>query len=287
MDRGELARFLRSRREALQPEDVGLPRSRHRRTSGLRREEVAELAAISADYYSRIEQQRGPRPSAQVLGAIADALRLTPEERDHLFRLAGHPVPARVAADPVDAGIMQIFQQLEDSPAQITNQRGEVLAQNRLSRLLLGDQTRHEGFARSFAYRWFTDPAERLLTPAEDRDRHSRTLTAQLLAARTRDPKDAGTAALVDELRDASPEFAALWHDRPVVGPYCPAKHLDHPLVGPLTLNGQTLLDPAHPHRLTVFTPADPDTDSRLALLSVLADETPMIHTRAHAQTTP
>ncbi|GAB2841709.1 helix-turn-helix transcriptional regulator [Actinocorallia aurea] len=273
MDRGELAGFLRSRREALQPEDVGLPRRRQRRASGLRREEVAELAAISTDYYSRIEQQRGPRPSEGVLASIARALRLTPQEQDHMFRLAGHAVPVRGAAEPVDAGILSIFEKLEGSPAQITDQRGEVLAQNRLSRLLLGDQTRYTGLARSFAYRWFTDPAERLLTPAAERDGHSRTLVAHLLDARTRDPKDTRTAALVDALLAASPEFAALWEDRPVVGPYCPAKRIDHPVVGPMELYGQSLLDPAHAHLLTVFTPASPDTESRLALLSVLSDD--------------
>jgi transcriptional regulator with XRE-family HTH domain len=87
MDRAELADFLRTRREALQPEDVGLPRTRRRRTGGLRREEVAALSSMSTDYYSRIEQQRGPRPSEQMLAAIAHGLRLSLDERDHLFRL--------------------------------------------------------------------------------------------------------------------------------------------------------------------------------------------------------
>jgi len=286
MDRGELARFLRGRREALQPEDVGLPRRRRRRASGLRREEVAELAAVSADYYGRIEQQRGSRPSPGVLASLARALRLTPEEHAHLLRLAGHPVPPRGAAEPVDAGILQIFHRLEDAPAQITDRRGEVLAQNRLARLLLGDQTRYTGLARSLAYRWFTDPAERLLTPPDEREGHSRTLVAHLLDAHTRDPKDARTAALVDALLAESPEFAALWRDSPVVGPYCPAKRIDHPVVGPMDLNGRTLLDPVHAHLLTVFTPATPDTESRLALLSVLsADEDPE-SSRPHARST-
>ena len=90
-DRAELADFLRTRREALQPEDVGLPRGARRRTAGLRREEVAALCGMSADYYSRLEQERGPHPSEQMLAAIARGLRLSLDERDHLFRLAGHP----------------------------------------------------------------------------------------------------------------------------------------------------------------------------------------------------
>ena len=90
MDRAQLAAFLRTRREALQPEDVGLPRGPRRRTGGLRREEVAVLSGMSTDYYSRIEQRRGPNPSEQMLAAIARGLHLSLDERDHLFRLAGH-----------------------------------------------------------------------------------------------------------------------------------------------------------------------------------------------------
>ena len=93
MDRAQLADFLRTRREALQPEDVGLPRGPRRRTGGLRREEVAALCGMSTDYYGRLEQRRGPQPSDQMLAAMARGLRLTLAERDHLFRLAGHDVP--------------------------------------------------------------------------------------------------------------------------------------------------------------------------------------------------
>lgn len=96
MDRALLADFLRARREALQPEDVGLPRGQRRRTGGLRREEVAVLAGMSADYYSRIEQQRGPAPSERMLVALARALRLNQSEQDHLFILGGNPAPRRI-----------------------------------------------------------------------------------------------------------------------------------------------------------------------------------------------
>ena len=95
MDRALLADFLRARREGLQPEEVGLPRGSRRRTGGLRREEVAVLAGMSADYYSRLEQQRGPMPSEQMLAALARALRLSPSEREHLFALGGHSAPRR------------------------------------------------------------------------------------------------------------------------------------------------------------------------------------------------
>lgn len=98
IDREGLADFLRRRREALQPEDVGLPRGQRRRTSGLRREEVAALSHMSTDYYSRIEQERGPQPSEQMIAAIAQGVHLSSAERDHLFRLAGHRPPASSAA---------------------------------------------------------------------------------------------------------------------------------------------------------------------------------------------
>src|SRR3954468_19424541 len=139
MDRAQLAGFLRTRREALQPEDVGLPRGPRRRTGGLRREEVAALCGMSADYYGRIEQQRGPHPSEQMIAAIAHGLRLSLNERDHLFPspgtrppwsrlspkggcppvpLAGYPTPLRVFRDDhIEPGMMRIFDRLQDTPA--------------------------------------------------------------------------------------------------------------------------------------------------------------------------
>ncbi|MFF7602501.1 helix-turn-helix transcriptional regulator [Streptomyces mirabilis] len=275
MDRAELADFLRTRRETLQPEDVGLPRTRRRRTGGLRREEVAALSSMSTDYYSRIEQQRGPRPSEQMLAAIAQGLRLSLDERDHLFRLAGYATPKRIAhTDHINPGILTVFQRLEDTPAQIFNHLGETLAQNRLSTLLVGDQTGHTGMARALAYRWFTDPDERGLFPAEDHARHGRTLTAQLLATHTRNPTDRLTAALVDELLKTSKEFAGIWSEHPVIGPYCEPKRINHPQVGSLELHGQSLIDPDQSQLLTVFT-APPGTESheKLEFLSVLGDQ--------------
>src|SRR4051812_28862631 len=141
MNRAELADFLRARREALQPEDVGLPRGHRRRTRGLRREEVAALSCMSSDYYSRIEQQRGPRPSEQMLAAIARGLRLPLDERDHLFHLAGYAIPKRdLRGDHINPGMLRIFDRMRDTPAQVMSHLGETLAQNRLSRALLGDQ---------------------------------------------------------------------------------------------------------------------------------------------------
>ncbi|MDX6354915.1 MAG: hypothetical protein QOF98_1818 [Streptomyces sp.] len=273
MDRAELAGFLRTRREALQPEDVGLPRTRRRRTGGLRREEVAVLSNMSTDYYSRIEQRRGPRPSEQMLAAIADGLHLSLDERDHLFRLAGYATPKRLSpADRVSPGMLSILRRMEDTPAQVFDHLGETLAQNRLSRLLVGDQTGHTGMARALAYRWFTDPAERRLFPAEDHPRHGRTIAAHLRVTHGRDSSDPRVTALVDTLLTASQEFAAIWREHPVMGPYCEPKRIDHPQVGSLDLHGQSLLDPGRSQLLTVFTAA-PGSDDKLRFLALLDDQ--------------
>src|SRR3954453_24249057 len=130
MDRALLADFLRARRQALQPEDVGLPRGSRRRTGGLRREEVAVLVGMSADYYSRIEQQRGPMPSEQVVAALAQGLKLSPSEREHLFALAGHSAPRRVLRDErVSPAMTRIVERLGDIPAIVFSQFGETLLQ--------------------------------------------------------------------------------------------------------------------------------------------------------------
>src|SRR5579859_1941925 len=169
MDREQFADFLRHRRQALQPEDLGMARSGRRRTSGLRREEVAMIAGMSTDYYTRLEQQRGPQPSPSMLAAIARALRLTLAERDHLYRLAGQTPPrSDIRSDYVSPGMHRVLDRL-DTPAMVTNDLGEVLAQNPLGVALIGDETRFapDDPARSRFHRWFTDPAERELHEPE------------------------------------------------------------------------------------------------------------------------
>ncbi|PWR09784.1 transcriptional regulator [Micromonospora acroterricola] len=272
MDRAQLASFLRTRREALQPEDVGLPRGQRRRTGGLRREEVAALSGMSADYYSRLEQQRGPHPSEQMLAALARGLRLSLAERDHLFQLAGHAVPHRaVRADHVNTGMMRILDRLQDTPAQVVNHLGETLAQTAPAIALLGDETRHTGLARSLHHRWFTDPRTRRLHRAEDHATQSRLLVAHLHAAYTRDGRGSRAAAIVDALLAASPEFAELWREHPVPGGYCPPKHFVHPEVGSLELHCQTLVDPDQSQTLLVFTAVPgSESDEKLRLLSVI-----------------
>jgi transcriptional regulator with XRE-family HTH domain len=278
MDRELLADFLRHRREALQPEDVGLAHGVRRRTRGLRREEVALLASMSTDYYARLEQQRGPQPSPSMLAAIGRALRLTLTERDHLYRLAGHTPPrSDVRSDHVTPGVRRVLDRL-DTPAIVTNDLGEVLAQNPLGVALFGDESRFglEDLNRSRFYRWFTDSRERALHPADQHDRYSRSYVALLQLATGRHPDDPHGRALVDRLLAASPEFASVWANHEVTWrPGPDRKTFLHPEVGPMELDCDTLSAENDSQILLIYT-ATPGTESaeRLRLLSVLGNQT-------------
>ena len=276
MDQDAVGEFLRSRREALQPEDVGLRRGARRRTRGLRREEVASLADVSTDYLARLERGDGSQPSEQVIGALARALRLTLDERDHLVLLAGHRPPTRADTDRhVSPGLMRILDSLIDTPAQVMGPVGETLAQNPAATALFGDETRYEGPARSAAYRWFTHPDGRLLYPGEDHPHQSRVQVAQLRAAAARLGPGSEAAALIAELARSSTEFATLWAAGEVVVRNSEEKHFIHPEVGALTLFCQTALDTDRAQTLLVLTPT-PGTDSaeKLRLLTVLGTYT-------------
>jgi transcriptional regulator with XRE-family HTH domain len=275
MDRVETAQFLRTRREALQPDDVGLPRGQRRRTPGLRREEVAALCGMSADYYSRLERGRGPQPSEQMVAAIARGLRLTLDERDHLFVLTGHHAPARtLRSEHVNPGMMRILDHLDDTAAQVITDIGETLMQTRLAVALLGDQTTYTGASRSLIYRWFTDPAERRHYAAEDHPRHSRLYTAQLRAVAARHGRGSVAAALAARLRSESSEFDRIWADHEIGLTYTEHKRIVHPAVGTIRLHCQTLLDPDQSQALLVLTAAPGSEDrSKLDLLAVIGSQ--------------
>jgi transcriptional regulator with XRE-family HTH domain len=275
IDRVGLAAFLRRRRESLQPEDVGLPRGQRRRTSGLRREEVAVLCHMSSDYYSRIERERGPQPSEQMTASIAQGLHLTLDERDHLFRLAGHQPPMRGAvSEHVSPGLLRILDRLEDTPAEIVTELGETLQQSPLSVALTGDLTRYSGPARSIGYRWFTDPDARRRYAPEDHASLSRLFASGLRGVATLRGPDSRAAHLAELLLTQSQEFRTVWETHEVgVRPHA-VKHFIHPELGGLELTCQSLLDPDQSHRLLVYT-AVPGTDSyeKLQLLSVIGNQ--------------
>ena len=275
MDRAQLADFLRRRREVLQPEDVGLRRGSRRRTSGLRREEVAALCDMSVDYYSRLEQSRGPQPSEQMLAAIARGLRLTLDERDHLFRLAGHTAPVRaLRSEHVSPGTMRVLDRLADTPAQVMTELGETLAQTPAARALFGDETRYEGFMRSVGYRWFVDPSARNVYPTEDHAMHSREFTADIRRVYAKYGARSRAGAIVDALLAESAEFATLWEAHEVRSTHAREKRVQHPEVGVMELQCQFLIDPEQGQTLLVLT-ATPGTESHelLQLLSVIGTQ--------------
>jgi transcriptional regulator with XRE-family HTH domain len=275
MDRRALADFLRRRREALQPREVGLPAGSRRRTRGLRREEVAALAAMSTDYYTRLEQQRGPQPSEQMLASLARALRLTSDERDYLFQVAGHnaPTPA-TAATHVAPALLRVLDRLSDTPALILSNLGETLVQNRMADALFGDKSAYTGLARSEIYRWFTDPAERLRYPEHDRDRQSRAQVANLRAAYGPMGPRSRAGELARALQKASPEFAALWEQHEVAKRFEDHKTLIHPELGPIEVDCQVLFTEDQSQALLVLT-APPRTEGyeKLQLLAVLGQQ--------------
>ncbi|CAM3498778.1 helix-turn-helix transcriptional regulator [Occultella aeris] len=272
IDRAGLAEFLRRRREALQPEDVGLPRGQRRRTSGLRREEVAALSHMSTDYYSRLERERGPQPSQQMIASIAQGLHLSRHERDHLFRLAGHEPPSHGSgSDHVSPGMLRIFDRLTDTPAEIVTELGETLRQTPLGVALVGDLTRYTGPSRSIGYRWFTDPAARELHPPEDHEFYSRMYASGLRGVLTLRGPDSKAAQLAELLTAKSEEFRKVWQEHEVGIRPRAIKRYQHPAVGHMELNCQIMLDPEQAHTLLVYT-AVPGSESyeKLRLLDVV-----------------
>ncbi|MGV9801195.1 helix-turn-helix transcriptional regulator [Mycobacterium sp. NPDC003449] len=277
IDRAGLAEFLLRRREALQPEDVGLPRGQRRRTKGLRREEIAALCHMSTDYYARLERERGPQPSEQMVASIAQGLHLSRDERDHLFRLAGHQAPARgPGTDHIGPGMLRILDRLTDTAAEIVTELGETLRQTPLGVALVGDNCRYTGPARSIGYRWFTEPAARDLYPGEDHEFYSRMYVSGLRGVLTLRGPGSKAAGLAELLTDRSEEFRDLWKEHEVGIRPREIKRYQHPDVGALELNCQILLDPEASHSLLVYT-AIPGSESyeKLQLLSVVGAVSP------------
>lgn len=280
MDRRELADFLRRSRERLRPHEVGLSAGPRRRTPGLRREEVALLAGMSADYLMRLEQARSPQPSTQLLGALAHALRLDDDERDHLYVLAGHRPPAgRLAGNHVRPGLLYLLDQLKTVPAQILSDLGDVLAQNSMAEALFGTvcavREHDHDQDHNIVWRWFNDPRLRAAYPEDEHDHYSRVHVADLRAAVARRAGDQAATGLVNRLRASSTEFAELWDRHEVAVRRRSRIRVQHPTIGLIELDFETLLTPSEDQRLIVFT-APPGTSNvdYLELLRVVGQET-------------
>jgi len=254
MNRDDLATFLRTRRHRLRPADVGLPGAGPRRTPGLRRQEVAQLAGMSVDYYIRLEQARGPRPSRQILAALARALLLTADEREYLFRLAGEsPPPAARPSREISPGLTSLLDSLAETPAYVVDAKYDVLAWNPLATHFIGDLS---GFAEPDRnmIRWmFRRPAAAGPWSDPDAARFARSIVADLRAAYARYPADPGIGTLVTELLGVSPPFAEMWAAHEVESRRPLIKRVDHPLAGPLEFECQILHVSDTGQRLIVY----------------------------------
>ncbi|WP_381568243.1 helix-turn-helix transcriptional regulator [Streptomyces eurythermus] len=272
----ELGSFLRSRRERIRPEEVGLVAGPRRRVPGLRRDEVAQLAGASVDYYNEIERGAGSQPSEQMLAALARALRLTSDECDYLYRLAGRPLPAPGGPrSHVRPGMTDLLTRLPSTPAQVITDLHVTLVQNPLAIALLGDHSRFRGKDTSFVYRWFTDAGARRIYPEADHDAQSRAFVADLRAAAARrDAKDSEARTLIADLNARSPEFAALWARHEVRVRRGDRKRVNHPALGTLEVNCLSLLSEDGRQRLLWFTPAlGTDSAGKLDLLAVVGTQ--------------
>ena len=270
IDRDGLADFLRRRRELVRPADVGLPDGARRRTPGLRREEVAQLAGMSSDYYSRLEQSRGPNPSEPIIAGLARALRCDVDERDHLYHLAGLAPPLRRAGRHINPGLLGLVERLTDIPVFICTDLDEVLWQNSLADVVLGG-----GAGRNLTWLWFTEPTTRRIFPEEDWDVHSASHVADLRATYSRRMGDRDVVELVEALLDESQEFRDLWELHEVAVRRLARKRMLHPEVGPLDLTCETLLTPQADLRVRAFLPIEgTDAREKLDLLRVIGTQT-------------
>ncbi|WP_436841444.1 helix-turn-helix transcriptional regulator [Streptomyces parvulus] len=272
----ELGAFLRSRRERIRPADVGLPSGPRRRVPGLRREEVAQLAGASVDYYNELERGAGSQPSEQMIAALARALRLSADERDYLYRLADRPVPVQGgAASHVHPGMLDLLGRMTSTPAQVITDLHVTLVQNPLAVALLGDQSGLRGPRASFVHRWFTEPAAREPYPEADHAAQSRAFVADLRAAAARrDARDPEAGSMIRTLLGVSPEFAALWADHDVAFRRDDRKRLRHATLGLIEVNCLNLFSEDGRQRLLWFTPAvGTESAGLLELLSVVGTQ--------------
>ncbi|NKY86781.1 helix-turn-helix transcriptional regulator [Nocardia veterana] len=265
----ELGAFLRTRRERLDPRDFGLPQRRQtRRTPGLRREEVADLAGVSTDYIVRLEQGRGLRPSPEVLDALAQALRLGPDERMYLFDLARQRPPDDAKpATTASPELVGLVADLAPLPAMVLNHRYDILAWNReMSRLLLDFDALPPRQRNSM---WLCLLYPGMANFYADREHTVREGIAGLRAAWAAHPDDRVLAELIDEFRSRSPEFAQLWERRDVRVQGRGRKTMHHPRVGPVTVTFEALMPLQDPdQRLIIYRAADDSSRAALDRLS-------------------
>jgi transcriptional regulator with XRE-family HTH domain len=266
--RGELAHFLRARRASLLPQDVGLPGGGRRRTPGLRREEVAQLAGVGTTWYTWLEQGREVRASFDVLEALARALRLDPAERGHLILLGrGEQGPAcRPPAEKATATLRRVVENLGPSPAFVMGRRWDYLAWNVAWCAVSCWEPGSDPASRNHIWQMFMDPARRTLMP--DWERTARRMVAKFRADSARHIGDPAFELLIDSLRAASPEFRRWWERHEVATGGEGRKELLHPTAGRLVFEHAIFRHESSDQRLILYSPLpDADTPEKLAVL--------------------
>jgi transcriptional regulator with XRE-family HTH domain len=265
--RAELADFLRNRREALRPEDVGLPGGGRRRTPGLRREEVAQLAGVGTTWYTWLEQGRDVRASASVLEGIAEALDLTNAERSHLLLLGRgeEVVQGRAPKETVDPTVRRLVENLGASPACLTGRRFDFLAWNDAHSVVFGDPAELPDGRRNLLWRVYMDPAMRKLHP--DWEEGARRILARFRAEAARHVGDPDFDDLISALQEASPEFRKWWDLHEVATSGVGRKIVRHPTAGKLVFEHAVFRPQENPEqRLVLYTPtAQANTAEKLA----------------------
>lgn len=294
----DLGSTVRAWRERLSPAAAGLPAGGARRTPGLRREELASLAGISMDYLIRLEQGRAVNPSSQVLASLARALRLTPDERDHLYRQGGHAPPSRrTLSAHITPGIQRMIDRLADTPVGVFDAAWTLITWNPAWSALMGDQSATSGRNRNLPWRHFTTPgtttpataapspatpgpaasasasagAFRMVRGPEATAEFERSMVADLRMAAGRYPDDTRVIGLINDLRRASPRFCELWSQHQVASRHQDRKTINHPEVGLLTLDCDVLTVEGSDLRIVMYT-ADPASEdaSKLSLITAI-----------------
>ncbi|MEV6877470.1 helix-turn-helix transcriptional regulator [Amycolatopsis sp. NPDC051128] len=273
----EFGRTVRRWRDRAAPEAVGVPTGRRRRASGLRREELAALAGISADYLTRLEQGRATAPSTQVVESLARALRLADTERDLLYRLAGHAPPGPdVVPSRVTPSVQRLLDRLSHTPVVVYDATWTLVLANAPYDALMGDTTSWRGLDRNAIWRNVTRLPSRVVHTPREQAEHEARLVADLRLTASRYPADRALRRLIADLAAGSPRFAELWDTAapPPLPDPSRRKPIDHPAAGPITLDCDTLLVALDDLRITVYT-AEPGTEDadRLALATVLGTQ--------------
>lgn len=274
MQTSELGDALRGWRDRLSPETVGVPTYGQRRAAGLRREELAALAGLSVDYITRLEQGRATNPSTQVLAALSRALRLTRDERDHLYTLAGQVPPRSGVIDAhLTPGVQRLLSRLEEFPVGVVDPAWNLVDWNPLWEALVGEPAGESGRRANIIWRHFTGIPGRIVSDEHSQLRES-SMVADLRAAQATYPHDADLASLIADLRTASGRFDELWQRGDVASHVAARKAFDHPSIGRITVDCDVMTVHNSDLRIVAYT-AEPGTEDaeKLSLLRVVGTQ--------------